>query len=750
MPWCRPRSPASTAGSRHGFVQNEGLAHEVAARFYAARGLETIAHAYLRNARDCYLRWGADGKVRQIEQFHPYLIEKPIPTSPTATFGASVEQLDLGTVLKASQAMSGEIELGKLIETLMRITIEHAGAERGLLVLLRGDGLQIEAEARLDQKTVDVTLRQEPVTPAALPESLLHTVIRTQQSVIVDDARAQNPFSEDKYVSQKHARSVLCLPLIKQTKLVGALYLENNLASHVFTSARISVLELLASQAAISLENARLYNDLQEREIRIRRLVDANIIGILIWGREGQILDANDAFLRIVGYDREDLASGLSWRELTPAEFHDRSVQALEELKTTGTTQRYEKEFFRKDGSRVHVLIGGASFEEGGDQGVAFVLDLTDRKQAEAALRDSEEQWKAVFENNPTMYFMVDPANTILSVNPFGAEQLGYRVDELIGRPVQILFHEGDRESALRNNAICLEHLGRTMSWELRKLRKDGEALWVRETGRAMLIKNRPVLLIVSEDITEGKRAAEALRTMQTELAHANRLTTMGQLTASIAHEVNQPIAAARNNASSGLRFLDRKPPDLAEVREALACIVNDADRAGDIIDRIRDQIKKAPARQESFDINDAVNEVVELTRGEAVKNGVSIETQLAKGLSAIRGDRVQLQQVMLNLILNAIDAMRGDDDESRKLSIGTEHGEADGVLVAVRDLGPGIDPDHVERVFEPFYTTKSHGMGMGLSICRSIVEAHGGLLWAGANVPRGAVLQFTLPAEAE
>ena len=733
----------------HGFVQNEGLTHEVAARFYAARGFETTAHAYLRNARDCYFRWGAYGKVRQIEQFHPHLREKPVPTSPTATFGAPVEQLDLGTVLKASQAMSGEIELGKLIETLMRITLEHAGAERGLLVPLLGDRLHIEASARFDRKTVEVSLRQEQVTPAALPESLLYTVIRTQQSVILDDARAQNPFSEDEYFSQKHARSVLCLPLMKQAQLIGAIYLENNLASHVFTPARISVLELLASQAAISLENARLYNDLQEREARIRRLVDANIIGILIWERDGRILDANDAFLRIVGYNRDDLASGrLRWTELTPAEFRERSEQALEGLQTTGTTQRYEKEFFRKDGSRVPVLIGEATFEGGGDQGVAFVLDLTDRKQAEAALRDSEELWKAVFENSPTMYFMVDTTNTIISVNPFGAEQMGYKVDELIGRPVQILFHEADRESALRNKAICLEHLGRTMSWELRKLRKDGETLWVRETGRAMLRKNRPVLLVVSEDITEGKHAAEALRAVQTELAHANRLTTMGQLTASIAHEVNQPIAAARNNASSGLRFLDREPPDLAEVREALACIVNDADRAGDIIARIRDQIKKAPARQESFDINDAVNEVVELTRSEAVKNGVSIETQLAKGLCAIRGDRVQLQQVMLNLILNAIDAMRGDDDEFRKLSISTEHGEADSILVAVRDLGSGIDPDHVERVFEPFYTTKSHGMGMGLSICRSIVEAHGGLLRAGPNVPRGAVFQFTLPAE--
>jgi len=318
----------------------------------------------------------------------------------------------------------------------------------------------------------------------------------------------------------------------------------------------------------------------------------------------------------------------------------------------------------------------------------------------------------------------------------------------LIGRPVYHVFHEADREAAQRNAATCFEQLGQAMSWELRKVRNNGEVIWVRETARATLIKNRPVLLIVCEDITEGKRAAEALREVQTELAHANRLAAMGQLTASIAHDVNQPIAAARNNASAALRFLDRLPPDLAEVRDALADVVNDADRAGDIIERIRDQIKKAPPRQERFDINEAVIEVIALTRSEAAKNGVSVETRLANGPSPVHGDRVQLQQVMLNLILNAIEAMSGDGDGSRKLSVSTEQSQSDGVLVAVRDSGPGIDPDHVERVFEPFYTTKSNGMGIGLSICRSIVEAHGGRLWASPNMPRGAVFQFTLAPE--
>src|SRR6202022_4256387 len=362
----------------HGFPQNEGMGHEGAGRVYAARGFDTIAHACLREARRCYLRWGAFGKVRQLEQLHPHLRDAPVLASPTTTIGAPVEQLDVGTVLKAAQAVSGEIVLGKLIETLLRIAVEHAGAERGLLILFPGDKPRIVAEATTGRGQVEVTLRQTAVSPAELPESVLHTVIRTRATVILDDASAQNPFSADEYLCQKHAPSVLCLPLVKQTKLIGVLYLENNLASHVFTPARISVLELLASQAAISLENARLYNDLQEREARIRRLVDSNIIGIVIWDYQGQIIEANEAFLDMLGYNHEDLVSNrIRWTELTPAEWARADQEALAQMSATGNCKPFEKEYFRKDGGRVPILIAGALFEWKRGEGVAFVIDMT-------------------------------------------------------------------------------------------------------------------------------------------------------------------------------------------------------------------------------------------------------------------------------------------------------------------------------------------------------------------------------------
>ena len=246
----------------------------------------------------------------------------------------------------------------------------------------------------------------------------------------------------------------------------------------------------------------------------------------------------------------------------------------------------------------------------------------------------------------------------------------------------------------------------------------------------------------------ESTRRERQYREMEIELAHANRVATMGQLTASIAHEVKQPIATARNNAAAALLFLEKSPPDVAEVREALTCIVNDADRASDVVDRIRSLIKKAPPRKEVVDLNAAILEVTALTRSEAVKTGVTVGTQLAGDSPRIQCDRVQLQQVMLNLIVNAIQSMSGVKDGDRELHISTASIEPGGVCVAVRDTGHGLRPESLPRLFEPFYTTKPEGMGMGLSICRSIIEAHGGRLWATRCKPRGALFQFTIPAD--
>ena len=240
-----------------------------------------------------------------------------------------------------------------------------------------------------------------------------------------------------------------------------------------------------------------------------------------------------------------------------------------------------------------------------------------------------------------------------------------------------------------------------------------------------------------------GQDQHEKLRQLGSDLAHMNRLRMVGELAASLFHEITQPIASSRNNARAALNFLDKQPLDLREVREALNCVVADADRAADFVDRIRAHVKKAPPRTDHFDLNATINEVIVLARNAIIRNGISIQTRFADGLFPVHGDRVQLQQVLLNLILNATEAMGSVEEGSRELLISTEQDDT-GVRVAVRDSGPGIDSTQLERVFEAFYTTKSNGVGMGLTICRSIIEGHGGRLWAEANEPRGAVFQFT------
>jgi C4-dicarboxylate-specific signal transduction histidine kinase len=250
----------------------------------------------------------------------------------------------------------------------------------------------------------------------------------------------------------------------------------------------------------------------------------------------------------------------------------------------------------------------------------------------------------------------------------------------------------------------------------------------------------------VLERTSQLMLASEALREAQAELAHVNRVTTMGQLAASIAHEVNQPLAASVTNAHAGLRWLGLQPPNLEEVREALAAIVTDSNRASDVINRMRALIKKAPARKDGLQINEVILEVTALMRGELVKSGVSLNTQLAQGLPLIQGDRVQLQQVLVNLIMNAVEAMGSVNHGSRKLLIGTGADEAGRVRISVQDSGPGLNPQIFDRVFDPFYTTKADGMGMGLSICRSIIEAHDGRIWASAMPGSGSTFNVSLP----
>jgi PAS domain S-box-containing protein len=618
---------AIRSAGEHGFVQNEGLAHELAARFSAAQGFETVARAHLRGARYCYLRWGAEGKLRQLEQRHPHLREESTAAPPTVTIGAPIARLEVGAVVKASQAVSGEILLSRLIETLMTIALQHAGAERGLLILVHGEEPRIEATARTGRDGVEVTLRQSAVTAAELPETILHTALRTRQSVILDDAQQSPFFAADPYMRQWRPRAVLCLPLVKQAELIGLLYLENNLAPGTFTAERTAVLELLASQAAISLENARLYEELRRSEAFLA---------------EGQRLSQTSSW---------------GWKP------------------STGETT-WSPEHFR--------ILGYVPGE---------------------TKPSLEAFWQRVHpEDRPALSAAV--------------------------------------EFAMRER--------RDFDTEFRIIRPDGVIRHIHGVGHAVSSVPGDSIEFVgtTRDLTESKRAEEALRNARDELARVSRLTTMGELAASIAHEINQPLGAMVTNATASLRWLERDQPDLAKARAAISRIADDGMRAAEVIRGIRALARKVGPELVRLDVTDAIQEVLALTRSERQRHGIELSTDLRPGDRPVFGDRVQLQQVVLNLIMNSIEAMSGITDRPRVLTISSSPAEEGGLLVAIKDTGTGLDPKIAERMFEPFFTTKSNGMGMGLSICRSIIEAHGGRFWVQPLRPHGTAFHFTVPAK--
>ena len=509
---------------------------------------------------------------------------------------------------------------------------------------------------------------------------------------------------------------------------------------------------LLWIGATLDIEELKCAEEgLRESEYKLRQVIDT--VPGLIWSTDpaGELTQINQWVLDYSGMRFEDFLH-LGWHKIHHPDDLLETANAFHHAIQTGTSYRTLSRLRQADGEYRwhHVRAEPLRDREGRIvQWYGLSIDIDEAKKAEDRLRESEAKFRDYAETASDWFWETGPDYrfTLLTENAFGsdsADRLGtacweHALDlETEPEKWRLVQATLDSRKPFRDFIYC------TMGG-------DGSPMYVRASGKPVFDASGEFRGYrgTGADVTavvRAQRTEASLRTVQAELAHVSRVATLGQLTASIAHEVTQPISSARNNARAALNFLNKEAPDLAEIREALACIVADSDRAGQIIDRIRDQTRKAPPRRDRFDLNGAVNEVIALLQGEIVHNRVSVQTRLADRQCLVEGDRVQLQQVVMNLILNAIEAMSSFEGGARELLISTEQNHTDGVLVAVRDSGPGIEPEHRERAFEPFYTTKSSGMGMGLSICRSIIDGHGGRLWGDAIEPSGTVFQFTVP----
>jgi PAS domain S-box-containing protein len=483
-------------------------------------------------------------------------------------------------------------------------------------------------------------------------------------------------------------------------------------------------------------------------EAKVRRLVDANVVGIAMFTLEGAIVEANDAFLNMVQYSRQDLTSGrVHWKSLTPAKWGDRDEQAIVELKTAGTFQPYEKEYFRKDGSRVPILLGGTFFEGSGNEGVAFILDLSLQKHVEEELRRSE----ALLAEGQRLGQMGSFSWRVATDEITWSEQL-YRIYEFeIGVPVtpELIWTRVHPEDVTLYEKMVeqVRNGSRDFEWHYRLLMPDQSIKHLQAVAHATRDRSGQLEYIaVVQDVTARHSSEEALDKARTDLANAAKVMCLGSLAASIAHELNQPLSGIVNNASTCQRMLAAAPPNLEGARETSRRTIRDASRASEVIKRLRALFTRKEISIEPMNLNEAVEEVIALSLSGLQRNQVVVQSELAEDLPPVMGDRVQLQQVVLNLLRNGSDAMIAVNDRPRHLVIRTERDEEKRVRLSVKDAGTGFELREAEKLFESFYSTKRDGMGIGLSVSKSIIESHHGRLWAELNDGPGATFSFSIP----
>jgi PAS domain S-box-containing protein len=626
---------------RNGFDHYAALAHELAAALCRRACLGTADQAHLRGARDAYRRWGADSKVARLEHEVAALAASAPPASQaTVAIVETADLRDIDSVIRSARALSEEIHLEPLVRTLMQIALAHASAQRGLLIRLPGGPPVIEACALMQPDGIAVTLGPGAAGADDLPATLLQMVMRTRQPASVGDGARPAPFDTDPYLLRYPGCAALCIPMLKQAKLVGVLYLENRLSPQAFTAEHTQVLVLLAAQAAVSLETARLYAELLEENQQRRSIEKAlreskatllqaeqiNRSGSWTWEVGSGVLTCSAEFCRIFGFD---------------------SAQPS-----------------------------------------------------------------------------IDFAAFVACIHPDDRDRVMLLTTGCVAQkiPVRVEYRIVADDGAVRYISGIGEPMG-----------GDSEVDTYMYVGTAI-------------DITERRAAEDTLRTAQAELARVARVTTVGQLTASIAHEVSQPLMSISSNAGASLRWLERDPPQLDQVRRGLLDIAAQSQRAGGIIQGLQALTRKSTSVIEPVDLHATIRHILSISRSELERHGVMLELSLHAASGWVMGDAVQLQQVLLNIVINAIEAMSEVHGQARTLTISSRSTGAGGIGIRVDDSGVGLDVAMAAQIFEAFYSTKDKGMGMGLAICRSIIEAHSGWVKAQPRLPHGCSILFTLP----
>jgi len=585
-------------------------------------------------------------------------------------------------------------------------------------------------------------------------EGRLGQVWRSASPSWIVDATTEPGFLRASAASRALLHGGVIFPIILDTEPLGVVEFFSR-AARERDAEQLATLSAIGSQIGQFIKRRSAEAALRANEERWRKLFETSHAGMALVGLDGVFTAANPALQRMLGHTEQEIV-GRNVLELNPEEERAATADALARYRSGSLDERQvEKKYLKKDGSPVWLNITTTlvpATETATPFLQAVYVDVTERVRFEAALRASEERWRAIFETAAVGIATEPLAGGVSSVNPAFQRLLGYSESELQKLTTFDFTHEDDLAATrkLRNGIITGPQ--RSYRLEKRYRHKDGTIIWADVNASMVPATNSTpaFLAIMVVDITARRHAEDALRVAQSELARVSRLTTMGGFAASIAHEVNQPLMAVVTNADTCLRWLAQDLPDLDEARQAAERTVNAGHRAADIIKTIRALARKSTAEMTRFDINSAITDILTLARGELQRHDILLETDFSAGVQPIMGDRVQLQQVILNLIRNGVEAMSTVTLRRRVLQVSSQIDERGDVVIAVTDTGTGLDPTKKERIFDAFFTTKPEGMGLGLSICRSIVETHGGRLWASPNLTQGSTFQFTVPAAAD